>query len=305
MLTVRFQGIGNFTGPGTTHPDLPGSKVSVPGILAPGMAEGQQVNLLPYFSGELKSTNRNGMPTSVNFIDGGGAQAIIANPTSAGAQGSNQEKLFTHLYSYFGKLLGCSQYGQMGFPSYSGAPSQYSVHQYMNLNHAQNTWFIQQVGLAAKSFGATDDDIMMVATSLNNAFNYRCSPSTELITGQGSQLQSICQNDTCPLDPKSTCPAYPNNGAVSAPAPASTSKGSSSSAVSQQKDGQPTAMTSAGAVTQISDNQPQAPTMAAGTPAVKPATPSQSPAKYTGAAVALDALPAVAGGVAGIAAMLL
>lgn len=311
--------------------------VNVPGILAPGMAEGEQVNLLPYFSGALASTNRNNMPTSVNFIDGGGADAIIANPTSAGADGSNQQKLFTHLYQYFGKLLGCSQYGMMGFPAYSGAPSQYNVHKYMNLDHAQMTYFIQQVGLAAKSFGVSDADIMTAATSLNNAFNYRCSPPTEIIPEQGKQLQSMCTNETCPLDPKSTCAAYPNNAMASNPAPASSMMAMPSamggSAVTQKTDGQPQAMTSAAvsqisdnqpqaatsapAVTQISDNQPQAATSAvpvsqisdnqpqAATSAATPMmTPTASPAMYTGAAAA-NAIPAIAGGFAGLAAFFL
>jgi len=67
-LLVNTVGIGNFTGPGTTNPTLPGSLVNVPGILAPGMYNGEHVNLAPYFSGALKSTNRNNMPTSVNFL---------------------------------------------------------------------------------------------------------------------------------------------------------------------------------------------------------------------------------------------
>ena len=57
---------------------------------------------------------------------------------------------------------------------------------------------------------------------------------------------------------------------------------------------QPQAPTSA--VSQISDGQPQAPTMAG--------TPMSTPAQYTGAA-AVNAVPAVVGGVAGIAALLL
>ena len=36
--------------------------------------------------------------------------------------------LLTHLYQFFGVLLGCSGYGEMGFPSYMGDPSMYNVH---------------------------------------------------------------------------------------------------------------------------------------------------------------------------------
>lgn len=52
----------------------------VPGILAPGEINGTKVNLLPYFSGELKSTNRGGdSGVSVNFLDGGGAEPLKMN----------------------------------------------------------------------------------------------------------------------------------------------------------------------------------------------------------------------------------
>lgn len=39
-----------------------------------------------------------------------------------------RSKLLTHLYSYFGGALGCSQYGMGSFPAYSGQGSQYTVH---------------------------------------------------------------------------------------------------------------------------------------------------------------------------------
>ena len=327
---------------GTKNPTLPGSMVSVPGILAPGMVNGEAVNLLPYFNGGLMSTNRNGQAVSVNFLDGGGAAPIIANPTSAGAPGSNQEKLFTHLYQFFGKLLGCSQYGNMGFPAYQGGASMYTVHQFMDLDSAQNTWFIEQVGLAASSFGASAADVATVAMSLNNTFNYRCSPAATVIPAQGMQLQSICQNATCPLDPKSTCAAYPNNGAVMMPKAAmsgsmmsgSVASGTmmasatggavsqisdnqpqapTSAAVSQISDHQPQAPTSA-AVTQISDHQPQAPTSAAAVSQIsdhQPQAPTMagtpapaSTPQYTGAAAA-NAVPAALAGAAGIAAYFL
>ena len=36
--------------------------------------------------------------------------------------------LLAHLYQFFGVLLGCSQYGHMGFPAYGGEASMYEVH---------------------------------------------------------------------------------------------------------------------------------------------------------------------------------
>lgn len=37
--------------------------------------------------------------------------------------------LLTHLYQFFGSLLGCSQQGMPGFSAYVGQKSMYSVHQ--------------------------------------------------------------------------------------------------------------------------------------------------------------------------------
>lgn len=125
-------------------------------------------------------------------------------------------KLLTHLYQFFGKLLGCSTYGTMGFPAYQGramAPS----HMFMNLSPAEVGYFIQQVALAATSFGVSQDDVATVGAALNKLFNYRCSPPATVIPEQGPTLNSICQNQMCPLDPNAQCSAYPNNGVVMAP----------------------------------------------------------------------------------------
>lgn len=73
LLTVLVNTavIGNYT------PCAVGG--GLPGILAPGEYDGEQVNLLPYFNGCLESTNNNGMPASVNFLDGGGAAPLMKN----------------------------------------------------------------------------------------------------------------------------------------------------------------------------------------------------------------------------------
>lgn len=64
--------------------------VKVPGILAPGMYNGTQVNLLPYFSGGLASTNNGGSVGVVqNFLDGGGAVPLTEN-MAANGMNSNQ-----------------------------------------------------------------------------------------------------------------------------------------------------------------------------------------------------------------------
>lgn len=64
--------------------------IRVPGILAPGMYNGTQVNLLPFFSGGLASTNNGGSSGEVqNFLDDGGAAPLMMNMPANGMS-SNQ-----------------------------------------------------------------------------------------------------------------------------------------------------------------------------------------------------------------------
>jgi hypothetical protein len=64
--------------------------IKVPGILAPGMYNGTQVNLLPFFSGSLASTNNGGSAGEVqNFLDDGGAAPLRMNMAANGTN-SNQ-----------------------------------------------------------------------------------------------------------------------------------------------------------------------------------------------------------------------
>lgn len=71
-LLVNTAVIGNYTQPNVG--------VSVPGILNPkGSYKGVPVNLVPYFDGGLYSTNENGKPSAVNFLDGGGAAPLMKN----------------------------------------------------------------------------------------------------------------------------------------------------------------------------------------------------------------------------------
>jgi hypothetical protein len=128
-------------------------------------------------------------------------------------------KLLTHLYQFFGKLLGCSTYGTEGFPKYSGHDMA-SSHAFMDLTPAELGYFISQVGLAATSFGVSTEDVTAVAGSLNKLFGYRCSPPAVVIPEMGATLNSICQAEECPLDAMATCAAYPSSGTVSEPATA-------------------------------------------------------------------------------------
>lgn len=98
-------------------------------------------------------------------------------------------------------------------------------------------YFIEQVGMAAASFGVTQDDVTAVGMSLTKAFDYRCSPPAVVVPSQGSQLQSMCQADTCPLDPKAMCNSYPNNGVNMEPMMAATNSSSSNSTSSMGSSG--------------------------------------------------------------------
>lgn len=228
-LVVNTAVIGNYT--------TPNVGIAVPGILAAGMYNGTEVNLLPYFNGELASSNRGGSAgVSINFLDGGGATPIMNN-MPANDSSSNQYFLLTHLYQFFGSLLGCSDYGMAGFPAYDGHASMYQVHKFMDLDVNEVGYFIQQVGLAAESFGVTADDATAVGMALNTLFGYRCAPNATAIAAQGPQQQSICIADDCPIAADAVCDQYatavePKNATSSSSNSTTTGTGSSSSPTS-------------------------------------------------------------------------
>lgn len=216
-LVVNTAVIGNYT--------TPNVGIMVPGILTAGEYKGTAVNLLPYFDGALMSSDAGGLSgVSVNFLDGGGAAPLMKNMPANGTT-SNQYILLTHLYSYFGDLLGCTLEGTGDYPAYSGDKSMYETHKFMDLNAAEVGYFITQVGLSASSFGVADADVTIVGNALTSLFDYRCAPATTVIPAQGSHLQSICTNSDCPLAVNSTCSAYQSNITE----PTNTTSGTSSS----------------------------------------------------------------------------
>ncbi|KAJ4301975.1 hypothetical protein N0V88_002105 [Collariella sp. IMI 366227] len=105
----------------------------------------------------------------------------------------------THLYQFFGTLLGCTTQGMPGFAPYAGNPSMFKVHKFMRLDPAQNGYFIQQVALAAASFGVSEADITIVGKALSEVFGQRCAPPVEVVNGKGKELQAICLVESCPL----------------------------------------------------------------------------------------------------------
>ncbi|KAI1182872.1 hypothetical protein F5B17DRAFT_435181 [Nemania serpens] len=199
-LVVNTVVIGNYTQPNVG--------IKVAGILAPGQFNGTDVNLLPYFTGELASSNRGGdHGVSVNFLDDGGAEPL-KNNKPANSDSSSQYFLLTHLYQFFGSLLGCSQQGMPGFDAYTGHASMYEVHKFMALDPYEVGYFITQVGLAASSFGVADSDVQAVGKALTSLFDYRCAPPATVIESQGPQLQAICIDVTCPLAENAACASY-------------------------------------------------------------------------------------------------
>jgi len=237
-LVVNTAVIGNYTKPNVG--------ITVQGILAKGTFNGTDVNLAPYFTGALASTNTGGlMGVSINFLDGGGAAPLLLN-MPANNTSSNQYKLLTHLYEYFGVLLGCSLQGGADYPAYAGSGSMYNTHKFMDLSYAEVGWFIQQVATSAASFGVAQADLTVVGNALGSLFDFRCAPATVVVPSQGAQLQSICTDSTCPIAVNSTCAGVANvtKPAASSAASGSASKttGSGSSATSSIAKGDATAV---------------------------------------------------------------
>ncbi|KAJ4292868.1 hypothetical protein N0V88_005526 [Collariella sp. IMI 366227] len=61
----------------------------------------------------------------------------------------------THLYQFFGTLLGCTTQGMPGYATYAGDPSMFKV------------------ALAAALFGIAEADIAVVGKALNELFGLR------------------------------------------------------------------------------------------------------------------------------------
>lgn len=244
LLTVLVNTavIGNYSTLGS-----PG--FAVPGILAPGEYMGVPVNLLPFFDGTSGATTNTGTgpnqvagvnavaTSGVNFLDGGGAAPLMKN-LPANDVTTNQYGLMTHLYEFFGILLGCSMQssnnasptvptnsaypfgdvtdGGNGFNSYQGDPSMYDVHRFMNLTAADLGYFIEQVALAAESLGVAATDVDMVGVALATTFTELCSPPVALVAGVPAQVQAICNDVTCSKSVVNSCNAYPDAADVGA-----------------------------------------------------------------------------------------
>jgi hypothetical protein len=170
-------------------------ELSVPGILA---TEG---GLAPFFTGEAgPTTNRGGTAVAVNFLDGAGD---LPNPSPS----SNTFNLLSHLYQFFGALLGCTA---DGFPSYEGDPDMSRVHQFMNLDEMQVDYFNLQVALAAQALGVEEADVSTIGSVLDSLFNARCTPPLTVDSGVPSFMvgtqSGICTAASCPVADPTECP---------------------------------------------------------------------------------------------------
>ena len=102
----------------------------------------------------------------------------------------------------------------------------------MDLDEYEVGYFIQQVGLAAASFGVASADIQGVATALNALFGYKCAPAVTVIPAQGPQFESICVADSCPLAANATCSSYNSTMTPAIITGAAVGSGSSSNSTS-------------------------------------------------------------------------
>ncbi|KAL6720642.1 hypothetical protein ACLMJK_002567 [Lecanora helva] len=217
-----------FTGDYVPLPDLwpvdPNGTYQASGILDPNAIYRDPcftvtpINLVPYFNGTYKSTNRGGHAVAMNFLDGGGLAALRSN-LPAFSPKTNQHRLLTHLYQYIGIILGCDD---PEFPRYEGSASQAQVHRFMDLKGPEMHYFIHNIYDAAVSLGVAGPDLVThvgdaisIGIALDNVFNKKCSPRQKIAAYQGAELQSMCGDDaTCArwAFPNATCDAYNQSG---------------------------------------------------------------------------------------------
>ncbi|KAL4967070.1 uncharacterized protein BDV14DRAFT_198168 [Aspergillus stella-maris] len=218
---------GNYTTPNTG--------VTVAGIATPAVYNGTTVDLLPYFTGALNSTNLGGdHGASKPFLDNGAAAPLAANMPSNGDVNSAQYKLLTHIYQYFRTLTGCSLQGGSSFPRYSGRASMYEVHRFMDLDIFQMSFFIRQVHDSALSLGLSSADAAWLANTLDTLFNRHCAPATR-IEGISAppEFQAVCIAENCLNYSPATCGLYPRDGVALVPVNATHSNDPSSESSTQ------------------------------------------------------------------------
>ena len=184
--------------------------------VVPGLGSGtDDLSPAPLLDASRNSTNRNGVPSAVNFLDALGDQSIRAGNLSR-YKNSNQYILFSHLYQHTGKFLNCSGYGTYPhFPAYSGASGMTEVHRFMNLKYKLIQFLITQYGLASIAMGFEKKDTEAFVQGLNNTFSKRCSPKSDPLGIGRSEYQSMCFGEDCPLHETPDCEGYKQFGLYS------------------------------------------------------------------------------------------
>ncbi|KAI8626191.1 hypothetical protein F5Y19DRAFT_229538 [Xylariaceae sp. FL1651] len=192
---------------------LPNASEDSTGILNPGSFDGQAVYLRSWFDGSKATTNLNNQPVGIDWMDGGAQEPLLsflngsANTVELD-QKTNEYRLFTHFYSAFGFVFGCTLVHSFPKTNESGGPISLAyVHKYMNLNQTDLGHFINQLTMSSKYFGFSDEDAQTLSTFMNSRYNVRCAPPVN------GQLYSLCQAPECPLAaPSADCDAYVDLG---------------------------------------------------------------------------------------------
>lgn len=188
--------------------------IFVPGVVNPGSYHGKPINQMPWFNGELNSTNftpdqGHGFP--VNWLDGGGPAALHQNLT-AFTHDSNQQYVSSptlnqqhppqsltaflsffilHLHEYFAYLLGCSIYG-VQVDRYNGSTNMYHVHKYMDLSNDMEQYTNLQFVLSAKSLGFSEAAQAYIGKTLQWLFSFKCAKPISVPEWAPPASQSIC-----------------------------------------------------------------------------------------------------------------
>ena len=140
----------------------------------------------------------------------------VLPPTHSPLNNANTTpRLMTHLYQYFGIILGCDE---PSFPKYAGNPSQAAVHRFMDLKAPEMHYFIHNIYDAALTLGVAGPDLVThvgdaisIGVGLDNIFNKKCSPPQKVATYQPSAPQSMCHDNAYvlilapPSSPKVPC----------------------------------------------------------------------------------------------------
>ncbi len=123
----------------------------------------------------------------------------------------------------------------------------------MDLNQTDIGHFIDQLMLSANYWGFSEADTTQLSAELNAQYNVRCSPPV------GTQLYSLCQDQTCPLAVSPDCNVYVDlgpSGVISSAAATATSAQFTPSAVTSSTSSSSSTTSSATTGSQTASTTP-------------------------------------------------